>query len=67
MTSNRKVEKLQEDLGSMQDEIAAFTRVFKELMKSDSATTYAQEKDTYFHPLNQLPQIVSLPSVIKLS
>eukprot|EP00268_Persea_americana_P019444 TRINITY_DN19962_c2_g1_i1.p1 TRINITY_DN19962_c2_g1~~TRINITY_DN19962_c2_g1_i1.p1 ORF type:complete len:168 (+),score=41.94 TRINITY_DN19962_c2_g1_i1:766-1269(+) len=57
MTSNRKVEKLQEDLGSMQDEIAAFTRVFKELMKSDSATTYAQEKDTYFHPLNQLPQI----------
>ncbi|RWR94961.1 restin [Cinnamomum micranthum f. kanehirae] len=60
MISNRKVEKLQEDLGSMQNEIASFMRVFKELMKSDSATTattYAQEKDTYFHPLNQLPQI----------
>ncbi|XXG72738.1 hypothetical protein AAC387_Pa07g1768 [Persea americana] len=56
MTSNRKVEKLQEDLGSMKDEIAAFTRLFEELAKSDS-TTYAQEKNTYRFPLDGLPQI----------
>lgn len=63
MTSNRKVEKLQEDLGSMKDEIAAFTRLFEELAKSDS-TTYAQEKNTYLFPLDGLPEIVSLTSIL---
>lgn len=58
MTSNRKVEKLREDLDLMKDETAAFMRVFEESSKCDS-TIYAQEKDTDFHPLSQLPQIVS--------
>lgn len=63
MTSNRKAEKLQEDLGSMKDDIAAFMRVFEELAKSNS-TTYAQEKNTYFLPLDQLAQLVSSAFVL---
>lgn len=58
MTSNRKVEKLQEDLDSLQGDISSFMRLFEGLANSDS-TIDAEDYDTKPRYLDPLPDIVS--------
>ena len=58
MTSNRKVEKLQEELNSVQGEISSFMLLFDGLLKNESGHC-AENYD--FSPCNadNLPDIVS--------
>ncbi|KAI7986016.1 Protein MICROTUBULE BINDING PROTEIN 2C [Camellia lanceoleosa] len=54
MTSNKKVEKLQEDLGSMQGEISSFLSLFECLTKNHP-TMSAEDYDVTPYHLNHLP------------
>ncbi|XP_062160282.1 protein MICROTUBULE BINDING PROTEIN 2C isoform X2 [Alnus glutinosa] len=54
MTSNRKVEKLQQELDCMQGEISSFMLLFEGLTKSDSAV-YADDYDLTAKYLDCLP------------
>lgn len=58
MTSNRKVEKLQEDLESMQADISSFMLLFEGLTKNDSTIRSESYDITPYH-LGHLPPIVS--------
>ena len=58
MTSNREVEKLQEELDSARVEISSFMLVFESLTKSDS-TAYADDYDITPNYLDSLSCIVS--------
>lgn len=59
MTSNRKVETLQEDLDSMQGEISSFMLLFEGLTKNDDSA-YSMDYDITPYNLVPLPHIVSL-------
>ncbi|XP_059642570.1 protein MICROTUBULE BINDING PROTEIN 2C isoform X2 [Cornus florida] len=62
MTSNGKVEKLQEDLDSMKGDISSFMLLFEGLTKNDS-TVSSEDYDVTPYHLDYLPQIVSsIPS-----
>lgn len=54
MTSNKRVEKLQEDLGSMQGEISSFLSLFEGLTKNHP-TVSAEDYDVTPYHLNHLP------------
>ncbi|KAI7985836.1 Protein MICROTUBULE BINDING PROTEIN 2C, partial [Camellia lanceoleosa] len=54
MTSNKKVEKLQEDLGSMQGEISSFLSLFEGLTKNHPTMSTEDYDVTPYH-LNHLP------------
>ncbi|GMQ10570.1 hypothetical protein CsSME_00053520 [Camellia sinensis var. sinensis] len=54
MTSNKKVEKLHEDLGSMQGEISSFLSLFEGLTKNHP-TMSAEDYDVTPYHLNHLP------------
>ncbi|KAL6995014.1 hypothetical protein U1Q18_005148 [Sarracenia purpurea var. burkii] len=54
MTSNRKVEKLQEELGSMQGDISSFMLLFEDLTKNPS-TTSPENYDFAPYQLNHFP------------
>ncbi|KAF2312900.1 hypothetical protein GH714_040960 [Hevea brasiliensis] len=56
MTSNRKAEKLQEDLDSLQGGISSFTMLFEGLANNDS-TVYAEDYDVKPRYLDYLPDI----------
>lgn len=58
-TSNKKVDKLQDELDSMQSDISAFTLLLEGLTKTDTAK-YADDYDTKPYDFNHLPDIVSL-------
>jgi hypothetical protein len=58
MTSNRKVDKLQQELDCMQGEISSFMLLFEGLTKSDSAV-YADDYDLTAKYLDCLPCTVS--------
>ncbi|KAG2664382.1 hypothetical protein I3760_16G079700 [Carya illinoinensis] len=62
MTSNRKVEKLQQELDSMQGGISSFMLLFEGLTKNDSAT-YADDYDITSNYLDHLPQIDDLDAM----
>ncbi|XP_052179824.1 protein MICROTUBULE BINDING PROTEIN 2C isoform X2 [Diospyros lotus] len=55
MNSNRKVEKLQEDLGSMQEEISSFMLLFDSLT-NNSSTKLPEDYDITHHHSNHSPQ-----------
>ncbi|THG08971.1 hypothetical protein TEA_006971 [Camellia sinensis var. sinensis] len=54
MTSNKKVEKLHEDLGSVQGEISSFLSLFEGLTKNHP-TMSAEDYDVTPYHLNHLP------------
>ncbi|GKV25183.1 hypothetical protein SLEP1_g34655 [Rubroshorea leprosula] len=56
MTSNQKVEKLQEELDSMQGEFSSFMHIFEGLTKSHS-NIYAEDYDVAPYHLDRLPYI----------
>lgn len=58
MTSNTKVEKLQEELNSVQREISSFMLLFDGLLKNDSGH-YAEDYDISPCNVDNLPSIVS--------
>lgn len=58
MTSNSKVEKLQEDLDSMQGEISSLMLVFEGLTNNEYSI-YAEDYDFSPYQMDHLPQIVS--------
>ncbi|KAJ1388543.1 hypothetical protein SESBI_39038 [Sesbania bispinosa] len=59
MTSNKKVEKLQGELDSMQADISTFTLLLDSLTKTDSAK-YTDDYDTKPYDFNHLPDIDDL-------
>jgi hypothetical protein len=59
MTSNKKVEKLQEELDSVQTDISSFTLLLEGLAKTDTAK-YTDDYDTKPYVFNHAPDIVSL-------
>ncbi|KAG4392519.1 hypothetical protein GLYMA_04G159100v4 [Glycine max] len=59
MTSNKKVEKLQEELDSMQGDISSFTLLLNRLTISDTAE-YTDDYDIKPYEFNHLRSIVSL-------
>lgn len=59
MTSNKKVEKLEDELDSMQTDISSFTLLLEGLTKTDT-TEYTDDYDTKPCDFNHLPSIVSL-------
>ncbi|KAA8541080.1 hypothetical protein F0562_025043 [Nyssa sinensis] len=59
MTSNRKVEKLQDDLNSMRGEISSFMQLFEGLEKSDS-TISSEDYDVTPYHLDCVPYIDDL-------
>lgn len=58
MTSNKKVEKLHEELNSVQGEISSFMLLFDGLLKNDSCH-YAENYDLSPCNPDSLPDIVS--------
>ncbi|GLT44096.1 hypothetical protein SLA2020_180120 [Shorea laevis] len=56
MTSNQKVEKLQEELDSMQGEFSSFMHIFEGLTRSHS-DIYAEDYDVAPYHLDRLPYI----------
>ncbi|KAL6318958.1 hypothetical protein AAG906_001431 [Vitis piasezkii] len=62
MTSNRKVEKLQEDLESMQADISSFMLLFEGLTKNDS-TIRSESYDVTPYHLGHLPPIDDLDEI----
>ncbi|KAF5734635.1 hypothetical protein HS088_TW15G00127 [Tripterygium wilfordii] len=58
-TSNRKVEKLQEELHSMQGEVSSFMLVFEGLAK-DGSTAYSDDYDITPYRFDHLPRIDDL-------
>ncbi|KAF2282954.1 hypothetical protein GH714_043271 [Hevea brasiliensis] len=56
MTSNRKAEKLQEDLDSLQGDISSFMALFEGLTNNNSAT-YSEDYDVRPRYLDYLPDI----------
>jgi hypothetical protein len=61
MTSNQKVETLQQELDSIQGGISSFMLVFENLTKNNSIP-YAEDYDIKPCYLDQLPDIVSSQS-----
>lgn len=59
MTSNQKVEKLQDELDSLQADISAFTLLLEGLSKADTAE-YIDDYEAEPYGFNHLPDIVSL-------
>lgn len=59
MTSNKKVEKLQEELDSVQVDISTFTLLLESLANTDTAM-YTDDYDTKPYVFNHVPEIVSL-------
>jgi len=59
MTSTKKVEKLQDELGSMQADISSFTLLLEGLSKTDTAK-YTDDYDAKPYDFSHLPSIVSL-------
>ncbi|XP_061355296.1 protein MICROTUBULE BINDING PROTEIN 2C [Gastrolobium bilobum] len=59
MTSNKKVEKLQDELDSMQADISSFTLLLEGLTKTDTAK-YTDNYDTKPYDFNYLPSIDDL-------
>jgi len=59
MTSTKKVEKLQDELGSMQADISSFTLLLEGLSKTDTAK-YTDNYDVKPYDFSPLPSIVSL-------
>lgn len=59
MTSNRKVEKLQEELDSLQGQISSFMFLFEGLMKAD-AIVYGEDYDISPCTVDHLPHIDDL-------
>lgn len=59
MTSNKKVEKLQEEMDSMQADISSFMLLFEGLTKKDF-TICSENYDIIPYTLGQLPPIVRL-------
>jgi hypothetical protein len=59
ITSNKKVEKLQEELDSVQTDISSFTLLLEGLAKTDTAK-YTDDYDTKPYVFNHAPDIVSL-------
>lgn len=57
MTSNKKVEKLQEDLDSMQGDISSFMLLFEDLSKNDCTNKYAEEYDIEPYHIGRVPYI----------
>ncbi|XP_057952387.1 protein MICROTUBULE BINDING PROTEIN 2C isoform X2 [Malania oleifera] len=60
--SHRKVEKLQEDLDSLQGEISSYMMIFEGLTKNDSndSTIHAEDYDIMPNHMNPLPEIDDL-------
>ena len=59
MTSNKKVDKLQDEVGSMQVDITSFTLLLEGLSKTDTAK-YTDDYDVKPYDFSHLPSIVSL-------
>ena len=59
MTANKKVEKLQEELDSKQEEISSFVQLFEGLNKNDSTMNVDDDYDITPYHLDHLPDIVS--------
>ena len=59
MTSNKRVEKLQEELDSVQGDISSFTLLLEGLTKTDTAEL-TDDYDTKPYDFNYIPSIVSL-------
>ncbi|XP_027332745.1 protein MICROTUBULE BINDING PROTEIN 2C isoform X2 [Abrus precatorius] len=57
MTSNKKVEKLQDELDSMQADISSFTLLLEGLTKSDTSK-YADDYDIKPYDFSHLPSII---------
>ena len=58
MTSSKKVEKLQEELDSMQGDILSFTMLLEGLKITNTAK-YADDYDIKPYDFNHLPNVVS--------
>ncbi|MCI16480.1 WEB family protein chloroplastic-like, partial [Trifolium medium] len=56
LTSNKKVEKLQEELDSVQTDISTFTLLLEGLAKTDTAK-YTDDYDTKPYVFNHVPDI----------
>jgi len=65
MTSNKKVEKLQEELDSVQADVSTFTLLLESFAKTDTAK-YTDDYDTKPYVFNHVPDIVSLLTSIHL-
>lgn len=65
MTSKKKVEKLQNDIDSMQGEFSSFMLLLNGLTKNNP-TTCAEDYDIAPYHLDHIPHIVSLPSYLCL-
>lgn len=59
MTSNKKVEKLQEELDSVQVDVSTFMVLLESLADTDTAM-YPDDYDTKPYVFNHVPEIVSL-------
>ncbi|CAJ2649150.1 protein MICROTUBULE BINDING PROTEIN 2C-like [Trifolium pratense] len=62
MTSNKKVEKLQEELDSVQTDISSFTLLLEGLAKTDTAK-YSDDYDTKPYVFNHAPDIDNMDEV----
>ncbi|WJX21927.1 hypothetical protein P8452_11291 [Trifolium repens] len=62
MTSNKKVEKLQEELDSVQTDISSFTLLLEGLAKTDTAK-YTDDYDTKPYVFNHAPDIDNMDEV----
>lgn len=65
MTSNKKVEKLQVELDSVQADVSTFTLLLESFAKTDTAK-YTDDYDTKPYVFNHVPDIVSLLTFFQL-
>jgi len=65
ITSNKKVEKLQEELDSVQADVSTFTLLLESFAKTDTAK-YSDDYDTKPYVFNHMPDIVSLLTFFQL-